>query len=292
MNQSSSLLSRLSALFKRAEPDLTTLTPEQIAQRITLPFADLIAPDLSICWKNNLYFQHLYDLPRSALSGPVQEDKAEAHRFLAHIVTKTIDTERVVDLREIFGLSESIYSEQQHDLESFAASEQCRHVRIISYRDFEKTITQAIPHFLSDQPINLRQANWLGDHLFWASEQHSCELACAVVYAKRRGLDLPKRSYISRYALNTGALKLLNKHYHVLIMPEQAWSNGPFMAFLVGSSIPYARLTLTKSPVQSEVLLLPRHKKLSDSLGKGLKLAGAHDATEFMLKLIQDGNLP
>ena len=285
---SSSLLSRFSALFKRSESNLTTLVPEQIAQQIRLPFTELAIPATSICWKSNLYFQHLYDLPRGALSGPVQEDKAEAHSFLADIVTKTIDTDCIIDLRDIYGLSESVCGLQPlQSLESFAASEQCRHIRIISYRDFEKTITQAIPHFLSDQPINLRQASWLGENLFWASEQHSCELACAVVYAKRRGLDLPKRSYISRYSLNSDALKVLNRNYHMLIMPEQAWNDRQFMAILVDAGIPYARLTLTKSPMQNEVLLLSKRKKSSDILGKGLKLAGGYDAAEALLRLAQ-----
>src|SRR5690554_1939124 len=284
----SSLLSRISSLLKRSDDDSARSTPEQIARRIALPFVDLAIPSTSICWRNNLYFQHLYDLPRSALSGPIQEDKAEAHSFLANIVSKTIDTECIIDLRDIYGLSESVCGLQPlQSLESFATSDQCRHIRIISYRDFEKTITQAIPHFLSDQPINLRQASWLGEKLFWASEQHSCELACAVVYAKRRGLDLPKRSYISRYSLNSDALKVLNKNYHMLIMPEQAWSDRQFMAILVDAGIPYARLTMTKPPLQNEVLLLSKRKKTSDNIGKGLKLAGAHDATEALLRLAQ-----
>ncbi len=73
----------------------------------------------------------------------------------------------------------------------------------------------------------------------------------------------------------------------MLLMSEQAWADRQFMAILVDSSIPYARLTLTKSPEQREVLLLPRHKKLSDNLGKGLKLAGAFDATETLLRLAE-----
>lgn len=280
-------MSCFSALFKRTEDDSTTLlTPEQIAQRIDLPFINLTMPKISVCWKSNLYFQHLYDLPRSALSGPIQEDKAEAHQFLAKIITKTIDTDCMIDLRDIYGVSESVCNLQPlHSLEDFAASEQCKHIRIISYRDFEKTITQAIPHFLSDQPINLRRADWVGNNLFWAGEQYSSEFACAVVYAKRRGLDLPKRTYISRYSLNHEALKNLHRHYHVLIMPEQTWSDRQFMALLLNSNIPYARLTLIKSPNQTEVLLLPKRKKLSDNLGKGLKLAGAYDATEILLQM-------
>ena len=281
-----SVLSRFGALFKRSDSNLTTVTPEQIAQQIRLPFTALAIGPVSICWKNNLYFS-IYMIYHSALSGPCCRSKAEAHSFLADIVTKTIDTNCIIDLRDIYGLSESVCGLQPlTNLESLPPANSAD-IRIISYRDFEKTITQAIPHFLSDQPINLRQASWLGEKLFWASEQHSCELACAVVYAKRRGLDLPKRSYISRYSLNSDALKVLNKNYHMLIMPEQAWSDRQFMAILVDAGIPYARLTLTKPPSQNEVLLLSKRKKSSDNLGKGLKLAGAHDATEALLRLAQ-----
>lgn len=281
-----SLLSRLRALLKPADNSSTLLTPEQIAQRIDLPFSSLQVPPLNIGWKSNLYLQHLYDLPRSALSGPVQDDKAEAHSFLANIVNKDLIKDRPIDLRDIYGLSESVCNLQQFtDLESFAASPQCRQVRIISYRDFEKVISQAIPHFLGDQPINLRQASWLGEHLYWAGEQHSEALACAIVYAKRRGLDLTKRSHISRYTLNQDALKTLHKHYHVLLMPEQAWVDQAFMAILLDSNVPYARLTLARTPVPQEVLLLARRRKLSDNLGKGLLLAGAHDAAKVLLQL-------
>lgn len=285
-NYSGSLLSRLSTLFKGSESGSAAFSPESIAQQVKLPFVDLNSPSLSIGWKNNLYFQHLYDLSRGALSGPVQEDKAEAHAFLAKLVSKEINTERVIDLRDIYGISESLPGiEALVDLESLAASAQCRHIRIISYRDFERTITQAIPNFLSDQPINLHQANWLGSHLFWANEQHSYTFACAVVYARRRGLILPKRTYISRYSLNIEVLQAIHKNYHMLIMPEQAWSDRAFMAILLNSGSPYARLALTKNPAPTEVLLLLKRKQLSNDLGKGLRLAGAYDAAEILLQL-------
>lgn len=281
-----SLLSRLSTLFKGSVSGSTAFTPESIAQRVKLPFAGIEVPSLSIGWKSNLYFQHLYDLPRSALSGPVQGDKEEAHALLAKLVTKVIDTEHVIDLRDIYGVSESLPGiETLQTLENLAASEQCRHIRIISYRDFEKTITQAIPYFLSEKSINLRQANWLGAHLFWADEKHSHAFACAVVYARRRGLALPKHTYISRYSLNIEVLQTIQKNYHVLIMPAQAWSDREFMAILLDSGSPYARLALTKGPTPTEVLLLPKHKQLSDNLGKGLRLAGAYDASEILLQL-------
>ncbi len=283
---SGSLLSRLSILLKRSENNSTVFSPKSIAQHVKLPFSDLAIPRLSVGWKNNLHFQHLHDLPRSALSGPVQEDKADAHALLAKLVTKAVDTEHTIDLRDIYGISESLAGiESLPALENIAASEQCRHIRIISYRDFEKTITQAIPHFLSEQPLNLRQANWLGPQLFWAVEQHSYEFACAVVYARRRGLELPKRTSISRYSLNVDVLYSLQKKYHALIMPEQAWSDRGFMAVLLESGSPYARLALTKGTAPTEILLLPKHKLLSDNLGKGLRLAGAYDASDILLQL-------
>ncbi len=247
---SGSLLSRLSTLLKGSDSEPATFSPESIAQHVNLPFVGLDTPNLCIGWKNNLFLQHLYDLPpRSALSGPVQKDKEEAHSLLSKLVTKVIETEHVIDLRDIYGVSESLPNiGSLQTLEDFVTSTQCRHIRIISYRDFEKIITQAIPHFLSDQPINLRQASWLGNHLFWADEKHSHELACAVVYARRRGLDLPKRTYISRYSLNIEALQITQKNYHMLIMPEQAWADREFMAILLDSDSPYARVALTKGP--------------------------------------------
>lgn len=285
---SNSMLSRLLSVFKGADTNAKTFTPKQIAQRVKLPFTGLDKPELTICWKDNLYLQHLHDLPRSALSGPVQEDKAEAHALLAKLVNKVVDTEPVIDLREVYGISEQLPGAAGlQNLEALAASQQCRHIRIISYRDFEKTITQAIPHFLAEQPIKLRQASWLGDQLFWAQEQNSCEFACAVVYARRRGLDLRRKTCISRYTLNLDTVLAVQKNYHMLIMPESAWSDREFMAILLASGSPYARLTLSKAPHPVEVLLLPKHKQQSNTLGEGLKLAGAHDACAVLLLLAQ-----
>lgn len=283
---SGSLLSRFRALFKSADFDASTFTPERIAARIQLPFAGLEVPPLTISWKKNLYFQHLYELPRGALSGPVQEDKAAAHALLAKLVNKDIDTETIVDLRDVYGLTEPLAElTGMQDLETLAASKECRHIRIISYRDFEKTITQAIPLFLSDEPIYLRQASWLGESLFWSGEQHSYEFACAVVYARRRGLELPKRTHICRYSLNINTLQTVRQTYHMLIMPEQAWSDREFMAILLHSGCPYARLALNKAPAPLEVLLLPKNQATADTLGKGLLMAGAQDACEILLQL-------
>ena len=68
-------------------------------------------------------------------------------------------------------------------------------------------------------------------------------------------------------------------------MPAEAWSDREFMAILLESGCPYARLALTKGTIPTEVLILPKRKQLSDHLGKGLRLAGAYDASEILLQL-------
>lgn len=75
---------RLKALFKKADHAGTAVafTPEQIAQNVDLPFARLQARPLTIGWQNNLNLQQLHNLPRDALSGPVQDDKVEAYAAL------------------------------------------------------------------------------------------------------------------------------------------------------------------------------------------------------------------
>ena len=109
----------------------------------------------------------------------------------------------MIDLRELYGFRElQLGAENLSSLELFASSDCCRSVRIISYRDFKKTIEQAIPDFFTAQPIHLLQANWLGPELFWAGQKFSCEFACAVAYARLRGLELPKTAHISRYMID------------------------------------------------------------------------------------------
>lgn len=263
-----------------------TYKPEQIAQRIQLPFSRFNAPPLTISWKNNLNFQHLYNLPRHALSGPVQEDKTQAHSFFNHLIKKEIDTQSIIDLRDLYGFCElQLGAESLSSLEIFAANDRCRQVRIISYRDFKKTIELAIPDFFTEQPIHLLQASWLGPELFWAGQKLSCEFACAVVYARLRGLVLPKTARISRYVIDQDAVRNIQRNYHMPIMPEQAWDAPEFMTALVETGSPYVRLTLSPPPQAIEILLLAKHQQLSNTLGKALKLAGAYDASEILLQL-------
>uniref|UniRef100_UPI0035678ACC DUF6685 family protein n=1 Tax=Pseudomonas sp. TaxID=306 RepID=UPI0035678ACC len=218
------------------------------------------------------------ELPRGALSGPVQEDKAQAHAVLTRIVEVQQQQLESFDLRLIDGLS-NCNPEQAHfaSFEEYALSEDCRQVRIISYKDFVRTISQALPRFLAGECISLRQASWHGKRIFWGGEQHSEALACAVAYARRRQLEINLPAELSRYRLSSGGLNELQQRYHVLAMPGAAWSDPAFMSLLLDTGLPYARLSLLRNPGAPEFLLLPKHSAEASALGEGLRLAGAPD---------------
>src|SRR3990167_4428056 len=169
-DQPSSLSSRLAALIERL--GLSSRAPRLIlerASRLHLPFNAMPATRDSICWLEGPPLQRLVELPRGALSGPVQEDKAQAHAVLIQIVEVQQQQLASFDLRLIDGLS-NCDPEQIHctSFEDYAASAACRQVRIISYKDFVKTISLALPSFLAGERISLRQASWHGERMFWA----------------------------------------------------------------------------------------------------------------------------
>jgi hypothetical protein len=276
--------SRLAALIQRlgGTNRASRLILER-ASRLHLPFNAMPATRDSICWLEGPPLQRLVELPRGALSGPVQEDKAQAHAVL--IKTVEVQQQRLesFDLRLIDGLS-SCDPEQAYftRLEDYAASEACRQVRIISYKDFVRTISQALPRFLAGEHISLRQASWHGDRVFWAGEQHSEAFACAVTYARRRQLEISLPAELSRYRLSSSGLTQLQQRYHVLAMPSAAWNDPAFMSLLLDSGLPYARLSLLRTPDAPEFLLLPKHSAEATALGEGLRLAGAPDVVLYL----------
>ena len=87
----------------------------------------------------------LVDLPRGAVSGPVQEDKAEAHAVLKRLVRVSHSTLESVDLKTIEGVCsrEILVQAPCPRLEDLATAEVCRGVRIISYKDFVKALSLA-----------------------------------------------------------------------------------------------------------------------------------------------------
>lgn len=285
--QPSTLSSRLGALAQRL--GLIGRGQRQILERashLRLPFGQLPQMRESICWQDGPQLQRLVDLPRSALSGPVQEDKAQAHAMLVRVVEAQVQQLSTYDLRLIDGLSTCSPSQaDQKNFEAFAASESCRQIRIISYKDFVKTISLALPRFLAGEGISLRQASWRGERVFWAGEHHSEAFACAIAYARRRELEVSLPAELSQYRLSEQGLNNLQQRYHVLAMPNAAWSEPAFMALLLDSGLPYARLSQLGGPGSPEFLLLPKHSAEATALGEGLRLAGAPDVVGYLRQL-------
>lgn len=252
------------------------------ARQLNLPFQPIALPTLSIWWQLGPQLDRLVDLPRGALSGPVQEDKAAAHAVLARLVQMTHSQESAFDLRDIAGLCCPPGDQPPHTrLEDLAATPACRSLRLISYKDFLRTAEQVLP---KGQPLRLRQAEWFGERLFYAGD-HGTTLAALVAYARLRGLQHEVPAEIAQYRLNPVALAELHASYHVLGMPAETWSDPGFMGLLLDSRLPYSRLLLQRTPSVLEALLLPRDDEQANALGEGLRLAGAPDLVEFMYNL-------
>ncbi|RRW39696.1 hypothetical protein EGJ42_19035, partial [Stutzerimonas stutzeri] len=72
-----SLTSQIARLAQRLGLRSKSALPvQERASGLQLPFAHLPEPEPSIFWNDGPCLQRLLELPRGALSGPVQEDKA------------------------------------------------------------------------------------------------------------------------------------------------------------------------------------------------------------------------
>ncbi|BBT15645.1 hypothetical protein WP8S17C03_16940 [Metapseudomonas otitidis] len=286
------LSSRLAALAQRL--GLVGRASRQVleqASRLQLPFAPLSPLQPDIWWQNGPPLQRLVDLPRNALSGPVQEDKAQAHAVLVHLVEEERRDLSDFDLR----LVEGIHGHDEPEtpcpsFELYAATPACKNVRIISYKDFVKAISQPLPRFLAGERLALYQASWYGDRVFWHGSHHPEAFAAAVVYARRRQMEVTLPADLVTYRLLPAGLDLLDSRYHVLSMPVEAWSHAEFMALLMSEGIPYARLSLLKNRKGKapEFLLLPKDNPEATALGEGLRLAGAADVVQYLRTLLDN----
>lgn len=282
--QPPSLSSRLTALAQRL--GLIGRAPRQILERAShlhLPFVALPPLRESICWQDGPPLQRLAELPRGALSGPVQEDKAQAHAMLVRVIEQEQRELASFDLRLVDGLS-GVSSEQAvcSSFEQYGTMPCCRTVRIISYKDFVRSISLALPRFLAGEQIQLRQADWRGTRVFWAGELHPEAFACAVAYARRRAMEVNLPAALTHYRLSPTGLSDLQRCYHVLAMPAAAWSEPAFMALLLDNRLPYARLSLLRGAGTPEFLLLPKQSAEATALGEGLRLAGAPDVLPYL----------
>ncbi len=283
----------LAALAQRL--GLGKATPRQLLQRargLRLPFQTLpVVPD-SIWWQADPPLHRLVELPRDALSGPVQEDKADARAVLMRLVEREERSLENIDLRKVYGLAGKDAQALPHvDLEAYSATPECRRVRIISFKDFMRALGQALPEFPQGGRLQLRQAGWRGERLFWVGDpQHLPPFACAVAYARRRGLEVLLPAELTSYRLSESGLEGLRRRYHVLAMPPQAWSDPAFMGLLLDTGMPYARLALLRRSGSPEFLLLPRRDPAANALGEGLYLAGAPDVAGFLAGLLPAAN--
>ncbi|MBU0949775.1 hypothetical protein CXF92_01335 [Pseudomonas sp. Choline-3u-10] len=270
---------------------LTGKSPRQVlehASQISLPFASLSEPAPSIFWHDGPCLQRFADLPRSALSGPIQEDKAKAHAALTRLVRQEQSAYPSLDLRQVDGLGgQSTDGAVYPTFEALAATPACRQLRVISYKDFIRTITAALPGYNEQAPIELRQASWLGERIYWSGEHHAEAFACAIAYARLRGLEVNLPCELTDYRLDAAGLQALDSDYHAVTMPAQAWSDRGFMGLLLEAKIPYARLTLLRNANNSELLLLDKGQPAANALGEGLKLAGAPDMVRYLRDLPQ-----
>ncbi|TWI53860.1 hypothetical protein IQ22_02471 [Pseudomonas duriflava] len=258
------------------------------ASRLELNFTALPPPSETVWWDEGLPLYHLIALPRGALSGPVQDDKAPAYELLNQLVQTRQISYPSFDLRWINGLytrTPIAASTPISSFEELVATPECRpHARIISYRDFERTLSQALS--TGPLPLQLREANWRGSRLFWhGPEQHVCAFAGAVAYARLRGLEYLLPAELTSYYVDQKAVETLGAAFHVLAVHSSSWNERSFVKLLIDNAIPYARLTLPSEAEPLEWLLLPRQSPLSDALGQGLLMAGAPDVLERLRQL-------
>ncbi len=281
-----SLTSHIARLAQRLGMRSKALSSvQERASSLQLPFTRLAEPEPSIFWNDGPCLQRLLELSRSALSGPVQEDKARAHAALTRLFSKD-RLQLQLDLRQIGGLGgQHNGSVSYSTFEAFAATPACRQIRIISYKDFARALGTALPGFDKGMPIEVRQASWLGERFYWAGDHHTEAFACAVAYARLRGLEVMLSANLTDYRLDRSGVQALDAEYHALTLPAQAWSDRGFMALLLDSQVPYARLTLRRDSNNAELLLLEKRNPTANAIGEGLKLAGAPDLVRYLREL-------
>ncbi len=291
MSQSRSMSQRLAAIAQRL--GLGAADAHKVPERTRALALCFEAPQRSaggIGWQSGAPLYRLIDLPRGALSGPVQEDKARVHAVLKKLVGRRSESLPSLDLRLIDGLCVRgvLADSQLPDFEALAASDACKRVRIISYNDFSRVLGLALPGYeRKSETLRLRQADWHGARLFWEDDNQACELASAIVYARRRGLEITLPAKIEHFSLLPDALRDLDERFHMLAIPTQAWSDAGFMGLLLDTGLPYARFGLFNSETP-ESLLLPKDHPQARIFGEGLREIGAPDMVAYLRQYAAD----
>lgn len=264
---------------------LKSSVPAEFRQRVAeleLSFPRFLAPTDSIWWQAAPSLHELYELPRGALSGPVQEDKAQAHQALCKLIYRQQWELDAVDLRSINGLISTQHNEPHFSsLDAYNAA-QCRHIRIIGINDLNRVLQG-----LDEGPWILNEASWRGIRLFWSNPAHNQAIASASAYARLRKLCIERSAVVNSYTLNSEGIAGLGQQFHVLCMPNHAWHHEAFMTLLVGQQLPYSRLSLQRGTQAGDCLILPKQHPHANTLGQGLLALGAEDFCEYLRRLPQ-----
>ena len=277
-------VTRLVQRFGLGQVDPTSL--KQTASQLALPPVTLHTHTDSIVWQDGLPLHQLPHLPRNALCGPVQEDKECAFNALTRLIDCDTESLAALDLREIDGISIVLdLPETATSMEQAAAAPCHRHVRLISFKDFQGALVKAVPEPRSAHPIELVSASWRGPRLFWRGQSHAAELIGAVVYARRRELVYMVPANITRYSLNQQAVDALRNSHDVLAIARDSWSDSRFTTLLVEYQVPYSRLPLPTALGNLDLLLLPRDSEVAQALATGLRRAGAVDVMSYLSDL-------
>lgn len=266
--------SRLSGLAQRL--GLHGRSPRQIldaASVLRLRVVPMPGNDRSIDWQHATPWHRLTELPRDALAGPVQEDKANARAALIRTMTRS-ERPATIDLRDVEGV---VFTDSAvgafATFDDYLANRTDRRIRIISFSDFEKALKLAFPAGTEQHIYQARQASWRHTGVFLDGVEHVEALACVVIYARRRALEVPLTVQTTRYAFSESGLRNLNARYYAIAFAPESWSNPAFLSLLVESGAPYARLAPLGSD-GTEYLMLPKSSAEAAALGEGLLLAG------------------
>ena len=269
------LASRLSGLAQRL--GLHGRSPRQIldaASVLRLRVVPMPGSEPSIDWQHATPWHRLTELPRDALAGPVQEDKANARAALIRTMTRS-ERPATVDLRDVEGVVSTDSAVGAFaTFDDFLANRTDRTVRIISFNDFEQALKLAFPAGTEHAIYQARQASWRHSGVFLDGVEHVEALACVVIYARRRALEIPLTVQTTRYAFSDSGLRNLSARYYAIAFAPESWSNPAFLSLLVESGAPYARLAPLGSGDGTEYLMLPKSSAEAAALGEGLLLAG------------------
>jgi len=250
-----------------------------------IDFSPPVINQHTIWWNaTNLKLYSLVDLPRNALSGPIQEAKAELRdKLIKTFLAENINTD--IDLRDLHGIYGNILSNTDHQsFEEFVKSDDCKKAGIISQKDLQSTLNR-IPNISNNKPLKLVSAEWLDNKLFWHGNKQIINLVCAVVYARKRKIELIYNANIRNYYVSRKSLIDIGTNYHVLAMPENAWRNHQLMSILFDEQLPYVRL-----PLLFDALILQKRHQTSYELGIKLLQSGATDIIKVIEGLINNLN--